>query len=141
MAPRVGITTLRALSRKPASLEARLEVFLLERPKGVVWAPGPGGLFALFRIRFWEPRLLRKPYFLQGKTNILGTILGAKMVHIGGPFFPNRSLLLRVLMAVKEGVPRMQAKQWAGRVVARSRRRVCPWDFLKFSKIRENGQF
>ena len=28
---------LRALSRKPASLEARLEVFLLERPKGVVW--------------------------------------------------------------------------------------------------------
>jgi len=44
-------------------------------------------------------------------------------------------------MEVKEGGPRMQAKQWAGRVGARARRRDDPWDFPKFSKIRENGQF
>ena len=38
-----------AMSRKPASLEARLEVFLLERPKGVVWVPGPHPVFVFFR--------------------------------------------------------------------------------------------
>ena len=47
-------------------------------------------------VHFLEPRLLRKPYFLQGKTNILGSILGPKMRRCGGPFFhtfwgPSRS--------------------------------------------------
>ena len=54
-------------SRKPASLEAWLEVFLLERPKGAVWIPIPVGFFAFFQVHFLEPILLRKPYFLQGK--------------------------------------------------------------------------
>ena len=31
-----------------------------------------------FRDHFLEPRLLRKPYFLQGKTNILRFVLGSK---------------------------------------------------------------
>ena len=42
-------------SRKPASLEAWLEVFLLERPKGVVWAPIGNAFFSLFRVHFLEP--------------------------------------------------------------------------------------
>ena len=74
-------------SRKPASLEAWLEVFLLERPKGVAWVPIPASVFSLFRVLFLEPRLLRKPYFLQGKTNILRSILGPKTEGCGGPFF------------------------------------------------------
>ena len=43
------------ISRKPASLEARLEVFLLVRPKGVVWVSGPNPVFALFRVHFQDP--------------------------------------------------------------------------------------
>ena len=51
------IRPLRALSRKPASLEAWLEVFLLERPKGVVWAPGRTTYFYIFVIIFRTPFL------------------------------------------------------------------------------------
>ena len=49
-------------SRKPASLEARLEVFLLERPKGVVWVPGPMIVFLLFRDHFLD--LFSEHFFL-----------------------------------------------------------------------------
>ena len=40
------------MSRKPASLEAWLEVFLLERPKGVVWVPGSPSFFHFFGVIF-----------------------------------------------------------------------------------------
>jgi hypothetical protein len=76
------------ISRKPASLEAWLEVFRMERPKGVVWAPpGSNPFFSLFRVHFLEPRLLRKQCFLQGNINILRSILGPKRVRSAGTFF------------------------------------------------------
>ena len=43
------------LSRKPASLEAWLEVFRMERPKGVEWVPPPDPVWALFRDHFRDP--------------------------------------------------------------------------------------
>ena len=52
---KLAANTIKYLSRKPASLEARLEVFLLERPKGVVWVPPGMNYFCFFGLIFWTP--------------------------------------------------------------------------------------
>ena len=61
-------------SRKLASLEAWLEVFRLERPKGVVWVlPGPT-LFSVFRGHFQDS-------FLKGFWEVWGPEMAPKWLH------------------------------------------------------------
>ena len=60
------------MSRKLASLEALLEVFRLERPKGVVWVARLATLFSVFRDQF-------RDLFLRGFGEVLGAEMGSEI--------------------------------------------------------------
>ena len=64
-----------SISRKPASLEAWLEVFHIGATEGSIWHPAWNAYFALFRVQFRVPF---QTIFLQHLDFKMGSKIGLK---------------------------------------------------------------